>query len=76
MIVPIPVCPILFNSFGFAYFTVSLISSATSVQNAPIYIIEAILGNIILNGSIVLILGYLTKRAMKKAARTSAAANK
>lgn len=76
MIVPMPVCPIIFNNFGFAYFTIALISAETIMSNAPIYIVEIILGNLIINAVDVLIIAALMKYFTKKAMAAKAAAEK
>jgi len=53
--------PYVFNNVGFGYFTVGLINPQLTCQHLGTYMLGGILGNLIINGTAVIIITSMVK---------------
>ena len=62
-------CPTVFNNVGFAYFLVGLISPEVTFVHLGTYMLGGILGNLLINGSAILIIQAMIRHFTAKAAK-------
>ena len=61
-------CPTVFNSVGFAYFMVGLIDPATTFSHLGTYMLGALAGNFLINGTAMILIQTMIRHFQKKAA--------